>query len=35
MIEIFQNLLEFLNNTLKTLVNLPVDLSSNLSSTIL
>lgn len=35
MIEIFQNLLEFLNTTLKELVVLPIDLSSELSSTVL
>lgn len=35
MIEIFQNLIEFLNTTLKQLVVLPVDLSSELSSVVL
>lgn len=35
MIEIFQNLIEFLNTTLKELVVLPIDLSSELSSTVL
>lgn len=35
MIEIFQNLLEFLNTTLRELVVLPIDLASNLSSIVL
>lgn len=35
MIEIFQDLIWFLNTTLKQLVVLPIDLASNLSSIVL